>query len=240
MDSNRPLFIYANDGGLIAYRTSINDAEILDTLTKSIQALPQKTGLRFRGIYRGKYSTRHYCVWCPYRRKPFVSRELERDGEAGLEFLKRNQALWNRLSDILGGISSSTYKSFLRYPMPEGMKRFCTAWAGCVVNVGDEDPVQSRPHRDVKESIFGFSCIVTVGDYIGGALICHELGLIIDLHPASCFFFSDSLITHSNENVLGKRSSIVAFTQQNMFDYWKRKYHYINNKEKSHFKKKPI
>ena len=96
----------------------------------------------------------------------------------------------------------------------------------------NQDPVQTRPHRDVKESILGFSCIVTVGDYTGGALVCHELGLIIDLEPGCCFFFPDSLIIHSNEKVVGKCSSVVAFTQENMFSYWRRKYKYVNNKDK--------
>ena len=37
-------------------------------------------------------------------------------------------------------------------------------------------------------------------------------------------FFPDALIHHSNEPVApgGQRNSVVAFTQQNMFDYWKR------------------
>lgn len=236
IDSERPLFIYGLDGGLIAYRISLDSPDLLATLTQSIRELPKRTGLKFRGIYRGKYSTRHYCIWSPYSRQPFVSRELRDDGEAGLEFLKKNQALWNRLSDILGGISPETYKSFLRYPLPKRLKRFCTAWAGCVVNIGDEDPVQTEPHRDVKESKFGYSCIVTAGDYTGGAVICHELELIVELDPGFCFFFPDSLITHSNEKVTGKRSSVVAFTQENLFSYWRRKYKYVNNKDKGGLK----
>jgi hypothetical protein len=237
IDPNRPVFIYGKDGGLIAYRTSLNNSEILQTLTQTIRELPKRTNLKFRGVYRGKYSTRHYCIWSPYSRKPFVSKELQEDEDAGLEFLKKNQNLWNRLSNILGGISPTTYKDFLRYPLPKQMKRFCTCWAGCVINIGGEDPVETEPHRDVKESKFGFSCIVPAGDYTGGGLICYELGLIIDLAPGSCFFFPDSLITHSNETVTGERSSIVAFTQENMFHYWKRKYGYINNKDKKGSKK---
>ena len=44
-------------------------------------------------------------------------------------------------------------------------------------------------------------------------------------------FFPDSLIHHSNEPVFGERHSIVAFTQQNMFDYWKRKYGFKDKKK---------
>jgi len=230
IDNNRPLFIYGKDGGLIAYRTTLKSSKLLATLTQSIHELPNQTNHKFRGIYRGAHSTRHYCIWCPYAKTPFVSKELQKDAEAGLEFLKKNLDLWNYLSNLLGGIAPNVYKMFLRYPLPKDLKRFCTAWAGCVVNIGTSDPVQTEPHRDVKESKFGYSCIVTAGDYTGGALICYELKLIIELPPGSCFLFPDALITHANESSTGERSSVVAFTQENMFHYWQRKYGYVNNK----------
>jgi len=131
IEPDRPLVIYGQDGGLIAYRISLNDEGLLATLTLTIQDLPKRTNLKFRGIDRGEYSTRHYCLWCPYAKVPFVSRELREDGEAGLEFLKENAELWKRLSDILGGIAPNVYKAFLRYPLPNSKERFCTAWAGC-------------------------------------------------------------------------------------------------------------
>ena len=224
--------IYGKDGGLIAYRTTLNK-DTFTNLNEAIRVLPTRPNNKFRGIYRGQYSIRHYCTWSPYSKTPFISEDLKKDGPAGLEFLKANQCLWNELSDILGGIAPSVYKSFLRYPLPKDTPRFCTAWAGCVVNLGDQDPVQTRPHKDRKESKYGLSCIVPVGDYTGGALICYELGLIIDLEPGSCFFFPDAIITHSNEDVVGERSSIVAFTQENLFHYWRRKYGYFNNKDEN-------
>lgn len=231
-DPNRPLFIYGKDGGLIGHRTTLDDPEILDQLTDSLKALPRRTNLKFRGIDRGTYSTRHLTVWCAYAKKPFISRELREDEEANVDFLNANLKLWNKLSDILGQISPSTYKQFLRYPLPKGLKRFCTAWAGCVVNLGDKDPVQTKPHRDVKESIFGFSCVVPAGNYTGGALILYDLEMVIELNPGDVFMFPDSLIHHANEDITGERSSIVAFTQENLFDYWKRKYLFSNNKDK--------
>jgi hypothetical protein len=231
-DSTRPLYIYGKDGGLIAFRSSLNDSNILNTLTASLKELPSRTNHKFRGIDRGPYSTRHFCVWSPYAKAPFVSRELEEDGQAGLDFLTKNTRLWNKMSDILGQISPDSYRRFLRYPLPKGLRRFCTAWAGCVVNLGGKDPVQTKPHRDVKESIFGFSCVVPAGNYSGGALILYDLRMIVELTPGDMFFFPDSLIHHSNEDIIGDRSSIVAFTQENLFHYWRRKYGYINNKDK--------
>ena len=229
---NKSLFIHGSDGGLLAYRGSLRDDEILSTLTESLALLPQRTNLKFRGVYRGKYSTRHYCVWCPYQKRPYVSRELKADGEAGLAFLKSNKRLWNRISDMLGQISPGTYRRFLRYPLPDQLERFCTAFAGCVVNLGGQDPVQTAPHRDVKESIYGYSCVVPAGDYSGGALILYDLKLIVELGPGDVIFFPDSLIHHANEDVQGNRSSIVAFTQENLFHYWGRKYKYFNNNKR--------
>jgi hypothetical protein len=229
-DPLHPLSIYGSDGGLLAYRSNLKDDDMVQTLTDSLAQLPSRTNLKFRGVYRGTYSTRHYCVWSPYQRTPFVSKELQQDGEAGLSFLDSNRRLWKRISDILGQISPGTYRRFLRYPLPRKLKRFCTAFAGCVVNLGDQDPVQTAPHRDVKESIYGYSCIVPAGDYSGGALILFDLKLVVELGPGDVFFFPDSLIHHANEEVRGNRSSIVAFTQENLFHYWTRKYKYINPK----------
>jgi len=239
---SHPLFIYGKDGGLIAYRTTLNDSQMVNTLTESLKVLLSRTNHNFRGINRGTYSTRHLTIWCAYAKKPFISKELKEDEAANLEFLNTNRKLWIRLSDILGEISPSTYKAFLRYPLPKDFKRFCTAWAGCIVNLGDKDPVQTKPHRNVKESIFGFSCVVPAGNYSGGALILYDLEMIIELAPGDVFMFSDSLIHHANEDVTGgERSSIVAFTQENMFHYWKMKYGFVNNKDKrktkSHSKK---
>jgi len=146
-----------------------------------------------------------------------------------MAFLEQNTRLWVRISDILGQISPATYRRFLRYPLPGKLERFCTAFAGCVVNLGAQDPVQTAPHRDVKESIYGYSCVVPAGDYSGGALILFDLRLVVELGPGDVFFFPDSLIHHANEKVEGNRSSIVAFTQENLFHYWGRKYKYFNN-----------
>ena len=228
-DPSKPLFIHGLDGGLLAYRSNLKDEEILSTLTDSLVQLPKRTNLKFRGVYRGKYSTRYYCIWSPYRKRPCVSHELKANGEAGQAFLESNKQLWDRISDMLGQISPATYRRFLRYPLPDQLERFCTAFAGCVVNLGGQDPVQTAPHRDVKESIYGYSCVVPAGDYSGGALILYDLKLTVELGPGDVLFFPDSLIHHANEDVQGNRSSIVAFTQENLFHYWGRKYKYFNN-----------
>ena len=150
-----------------------------------------------------------------------------------MEFLKANTILWKRLSNILAQVSPGTYRQFLWYPLPKNAPRFCTAWAGCIVDLGDKDPVQTKPHRDVKESKFGFSSVVPAGNYTGGALILYDLRLVVELTSGEVFLFPDSLIHHANEDISAERSSIVAFTQENLFHYWARKYKYVNNKDKS-------
>jgi len=118
---------------------------------------------------------------------------------------------------MLAEISPATYKRFLRYPLPKDEVRFCTAWAGCVVNLGGKDPVQTKPHRDVKESIFGFSCVVPSGNYTGGALILYDLEMVVELTPGEVILFPDSLIHHANEDIVGDRSSIVALHRRTCF-----------------------
>jgi hypothetical protein len=55
-------------------------------------------------------------------------------------------------------------------------------------------------------------------------LILWDLQMVVELEPGDLFFFYDSIIYHSNEEVVqGIRHSIVAFTQQNMWDYRRRK-----------------
>jgi len=105
------------------------------------------------------------------------------------------------------------------------------AFMGCVVNLGTEStPARTLPRRDVKESVFSMSCLTPFGNYSGTSVILWELGIIIDLEPGDLLFFPDSLIHHSNEPVSDVRHSIVAFTQQNMFDFAKRRYRIVDKR----------
>ena len=80
--------------------------------------------------------------------------------------------------------------------------------------------------------------MVSCGDYSGGGLILYDLGLIIEMAPGDMIIFPDSLIHHANEPAIGKRSSVVAFTQENMYDYWHRTYNmYLHRKDRRKRKK---
>ena len=54
-------------------------------------------------------------------------------------------------------------------------------------------------------------------------MILWNLQVVVELKPGDLFFFYNSIIYHLNEEVIeGICHSIVAFTQQNMWDYWRR------------------
>jgi hypothetical protein len=88
------------------------------------------------------------------------------------------------MTTALETVFPKVHKDYTTYNLPEGLTRMSGAFMGCVVNVGkDGTPVQTKPHCDVKESIFGVSCLCPFGHYSGGALILWELQIIIKLGP---------------------------------------------------------
>jgi hypothetical protein len=46
-----------------------------------------------------------------------------------------------------------------------------------------------------------------------GHLVMYELGVVLEMKPCDIILFPDSLITHKNTKVKGRRKSVVAFTQ---------------------------
>jgi len=223
-DPSQPLVIYGSDGGLLACRIRLRNPVIAAHLFESIQSLPPVSKKhRQRGINRSEYEARHYGVWCPYSKKPFVTSEQKLDGVEAIEFLKAQQDLWKEMTDLLGALAPGVFKDFCRYPIP-GLQRACDAWAACVINRGGNDPWSTNIHRDVKESRFGYSCVASCGDYTRGDLILWDLGIKVELLHGDLFLFPDSLIHHSNEAAQGVRNSVVAFTQENMYDFWSREF----------------
>jgi hypothetical protein len=50
------------------------------------------------------------------------------------------------------------------------------------------------------------------------------LEIILEIEPGDVVIFPDAVITHSNEKANGARSSVVCFTQENVYSYWNREY----------------
>jgi hypothetical protein len=48
--------------------------------------------------------------------------------------------------------------------------------------------------------------------------------VVVELKEGDSFLFPDALIHHSNEPVIGKRFSIVTFTQENILEHWRQKF----------------
>lgn len=223
-DPNRRLMIYGSDGGLLVARQRLNDPEAVEDLFQSIQALPPTKERRNRGIYRGDYDARHYGVWASYSKTTFVTRETKDDKEHAPAFIKKNTRIFNCLSQFLGEVAPQTFKEYQLYPISPGTERQFGAFLACVINNGGNSPDETKPHRDVREAIYGYSGLIACGHYTGGALILYDLNIIIELEPGDMLIFPDSLIHHSNEPAVGERCSVVAFTQENVYDFWYRNY----------------
>ena len=238
INKDRPLLIYGSDGGLLVARIHLKRHDLITKLSESIDRLPEKTKhYKFRGIKRGEYKTRHYGVWASYQPKPYLTAEHRGDGEIADAFLEENSELFHEMSAVLGELAPGVFKEFQRYPIP-GLKRGCGAWSACVVNNGGNNPNQTEAHRDVKESQYGYSCVVTCGDFTKGASILYDLGYIIEMGPGDIELFPDSLIHHANEHAEGTRKSVVTFTQENMNDYWHREFGMILKRHLRKEKKK--
>ena len=46
----------------------------------------------------------------------------------------------------------------------------------------------------------------------------------METEPGDVVIFQDAVISHSNEEAQGNRSSVVCFTQENVYSYWNREY----------------
>jgi hypothetical protein len=226
-DPATTLIIKGDDGGIITCRSSLRDPSILKSIAILFNNLPpyEATPANRSGTSRGRHPYRHYCVWSPYSKRPFLSKEFKRHGLVAQHFMEKGDALWEEMSSLLGRYFKGTYKEFERYPLPDGLQRLAGVWMGAVINTGQEDaPVETEAHQDVQEAKYGFSCLCPFGQYVGGALVLWELRCIVELQPGEMLIFPDAIIHHSNEPVTGIRHSIVAFTQQNMLDFFARKY----------------
>jgi predicted 2-oxoglutarate/Fe(II)-dependent dioxygenase YbiX len=228
-DPQKHTLIYGYDNAIIGYRIPAEDVKQNESLLAAVQALSedaqlQESARKQTSTYRGKYISRNYCVWAPYAAQPFISAHFREDGVSAQRFMADTEGLWNTMSRHFEVLFLSAYKEAVNHALPDGLFPLAGAFMGFAINVQQEDSsVQTEIHRDVQERPYVPSCLCPIGDYRGGDLILWELRTVVELKPGDLFYFYDSLIHHSNEEVEGTRHSIVAFTQQNMFDYWRRK-----------------
>ena len=115
--------------------------------------------------------TWHLCAWAKYSLEPFLSREYLDMKEQADSFFQTNKKLFDCMSGLLGQVAPGVFKQFQNYPLPNGLERLCGAWIGCVVNKGGNDPNQTNIHRDASEALYGYSCLISCGNYTGGELL---------------------------------------------------------------------
>jgi hypothetical protein len=121
----------------------------------SIQTLPQPRNDNSRGIDRGRYTARHYFIWCSYAKKPCICAQFIKDGKGAEEFMDMNIGLWETMSIYLSEIFPGIRRQFMKYNLPDGLSHMSGAFMGCAVNLGDGDSLlETKSHRDVKERIF--------------------------------------------------------------------------------------
>jgi hypothetical protein len=221
---NRPLRILGSDGGLLVYAVALNDKKLVDNLQESIEAIARRKNYIFKGKKRSDYLSWHWTAWAKYSLEPFMSREYLDAQEEADKFFEGNKEVFKRMSGILGQCAPGVFKQFQTYPLPDGVKRLCGAWLGCVINKGGNNPDETIRHRDASEAQYGYSGLISCGDYRQGGLILWELEIVLEMEAGDVVIFPDAVITHSNEKAKGVRSSVVCFTQENVYSYWNRKY----------------
>lgn len=76
-------------------------------------------------------------------------------------------------------------------------------FSGFFLNIG----VATHAHRDPNDH--GPCAVFCLGQFTGGELVLHDLGLVVDLRPGEVIFFPSRDVTHYNLHFEGVRSSIV-------------------------------
>jgi hypothetical protein len=212
--------------GYIVPAACIMDADYQHSLRTAVEQLPKLSKSQNeanKGTTRGLKSSRCYCICCAYTREPMPSANYTNDGDSAKQFVQGIKPLWDNASEILRQVFPGIHNSYQSFKLPAGMERMAGQWMGMTINTGTlEDPVCCKEHRDIKAAKYGISCLLALGDFVGGEVILRELKTAVRLRPGDLFFLRDNLITHSNRPVKGVRHSIVAYTRQDMFDWNKR------------------
>jgi len=93
VNPERHTLIKGFDNAIIAYHIPASNTDQSDCLLKSIESLPTPQNDNYRGIDRGEYTVRHYCIWCAYAKEPFICSQFCKDGEGAKMFMQANSQL---------------------------------------------------------------------------------------------------------------------------------------------------
>jgi hypothetical protein len=81
-------------------------------------------------------------------------------------------------------------------------------FSGVVINFC----VSTSAHRDQSDQ--RICLVIPFGEWEGGEICLHELGLVIKLHPGDILVFPSCEITHFNLHFTGKRGSLVLHSDR--------------------------
>ncbi|KAG8901152.1 hypothetical protein FRC00_008739 [Tulasnella sp. 408] len=94
-------------------------------------------------------------------------------------------------------------------------------FASLTVNLGPQ--TVCKPHRDIKNKASGGICTIKMlGPYnwrLGGHIVLHELGLVVEMRPGDVIFFPSAVITHETIPISPdkKRYSLVWYSAGGLF-----------------------
>ena len=221
-NSTQPLEIRGSDNGLLLYRFPAGSPELAQTLHETITRLPPTKKRKHKGLKRSTYTSRHYNLTCNSADEPYYTREYKDDGPLAEEFIEFNKPMWKRMAFVLGMKAPNLFRDVQLFDIPQ--QWLCGAFSGCVINQGGLDVEKTTPHRDPREPRESYAALTCTGVHSDGGLILHDLHIIVEINPGDTILFPDSIIYHSNKEVQGERNSVVCYTENNMYAYWKRKF----------------
>lgn len=238
-----PTVIRLADKGVVAYRVPAKLVDDQLTHVRNLETWVEKYEGKLREKIkidpkRGVSCVRKYQRWIKYRKRrmfvPKLSGDYRADGEVAHEFMKHSELLWSRATEWFPKHHlQRVFRDLTQHPLKNGEERLCGPWMGCAVNVAvDGKPVETTPHRDVMGFVHGISCLCPFGEFTGGGLILWELRTIVELKRGDLLYFMDHLINHSNEKAYGARHSVVAFTENKVWEWLQKIYGFVDARVK--------
>ena len=93
-------------------------------------------------------------------------------------------------------------------PLNEWMPAY--PFSGIVINVN----IATRAHRDKADE--EVCLVITISECLGGALVLHESGIVVESDNGDCVGFSSVTQTHYNLDFIGLRASMVLHTDKDL------------------------
>ncbi len=219
--SPEPLEIRDDSSRLLAYRFRIPN-NFVNTLERETALLPP---IQAKATVRGFFFHRHYAGWADSAVSPFMSAEYRNDLPASEVWIAANKPLFDWISQDLRFLNPEMYVKMVSVNsmLPPGVFPHCSAWFGCAINQGIDDPHGTGTHLDKKDDYGTYNCVIPFGNYEGGDLVLWGLKMRMELRPGDVFLFFGSLIAHKVDGITsGKRNVVDMFTHYNVFQ-WREK-----------------